>query len=197
MVEELLDKESSYAEENAKRLRLVTEALTQPSFEPATNIIDLLMEPLDAGINKLLKRTTRLKQLRFNDTGDGGSVQGLKKECQELFLSWSSGDFGRQMMAGFLKNLASFDLADYLRASEDKTMPQTFFQLTVFSLSDTWRRFVLAVQSLPWLLFSLAVCNDQDFVAKWDEFCKVLQECPACVDRLRSPSSGLWAIGRG
>ncbi|CAE7199753.1 unnamed protein product, partial [Symbiodinium necroappetens] len=182
MVEELLDNETSYAEENAKRLRLVTQALTEPSFEPAANIIDLLMEPLDAGINKLLKRTTQLRQLRFQDTKDGESLQGLKKECQELFLSWSSGDFGRNMMAGFLKNLASFDLADYLRASADTTTPETFFQLTVFSLSDTWRRFVLAVQSLPWLLFSLVACEDPDFIARWDEFCQVFRKCPDCVD---------------
>ena len=51
LVQELLQKEESFAEQNAKRLRLVAEAFLRDDFETIVNIVDCLMQPLDALMN--------------------------------------------------------------------------------------------------------------------------------------------------
>ena len=183
IVEELLQKEQSFAEQNAKRFKLVLQAMQQPHFGHVVHVLDLLMEPLDHAMNQLFKRTSILKQLRFREVKQGESLEGLKKQSQELFLHWTSGAFGKKVMHGFLCNLRSYELASFLQTSGDSaTLTRVFFQLALFGISDIWRRFCLAVQGFPWAFFSLLDCSQQDFFVKWAEFSSCLATCPSCVD---------------
>ena len=178
-----MQRETSFADENSKRLRLVSQAMLHNNFQTTIEIVDLLMAPLDMAMNRLLKRTTCLKKLRFQDVSDAdGSIHSMKESCKNLFMSWCSGEFGRNIMQDFLKNLSSYDLAAYCRACRDPSMPRVFFQLTVFSLSDTWRRFCLPQQSCPWQIFLLEACSQADFFAKWDEFVTLWERCSDCMD---------------
>ena len=124
-----MQRETSYAEENSKRLTAATQAMLQSSFQTTVQIVDLLMEPLDAAMNQLLKRTTCLKKLRFEDTlaEELESIPKLKEGCRALFLSWASGQFGEKIMQDYLRNLASYELADFCRSCHDPAMPRTFF----------------------------------------------------------------------
>ncbi len=53
-VEDLLQQDTSYAEQNAKRFRQVNEAFQKQDFEVIVNVVDFLMMPLDTAINRLL-----------------------------------------------------------------------------------------------------------------------------------------------
>lgn len=84
IVEELLQQETSYAEQNAKRFKLVSQALQQNDFEVKVNIIDYLMIPIDKAINKLMKRSEILKAIKFEDFS-GFSEAELKVQSVDFF----------------------------------------------------------------------------------------------------------------
>ncbi|CAE7641881.1 unnamed protein product [Symbiodinium necroappetens] len=181
-VEDLLEQDTSYAEQNAKRLRLVCDTLGTGDFENKVKIVDFLLGPLDAIINKMLRRTTVLKQLRFNETRNGETLQELKDYSRLVFLSWTSGTLGRETIRSFLSNLQSLDLATFCHDSDDVSMSWTCFELTLFAMSDVWRRCCHAVSSFPWILFDLSSCSESDFCTKWTAFRATMQRCPECVD---------------
>ena len=56
--------EESFAEMNGRRLRQVCAAMRQDSFLDDASMVNLLCAPIDIGINKLMKRTRILHQLR-------------------------------------------------------------------------------------------------------------------------------------
>ena len=184
VVQELLAKEESYAEQNAKRLRLVVDAFAKDTFGAMVNIVDMLMLPLDHMINKLLQRTTLLKHLRYREVKDGKSMQSLKHESLSMFQRWVSGAMGSAAMGQFLKNLQSLDLAEHCRScqSDAPALSMTCFQLTVFAVTDVWRRFSLAQQSFPWCMFRLMDCDDDEFCSIWTQFRAALTDCKECVD---------------
>eukprot|EP00439_Symbiodinium_sp_Y106_P010842 s10352_g1.t1 len=181
-VEDLLEQDTSYAEQNAKRLRLVTDTLGKSDFENKVRIVDFLLGPLDAVVNKMLRRTTVLKQLRFNETRNGETLQELKDYSRLVFLSWTSGTLGRETIRSFLSNLQSLDLAAFCHDSDDESMSWTCFELTLFGISDIWRRCCHAVSSFPWILFDLSSCSESDFCTKWTAFRATMQRCTKCVD---------------
>ena len=157
-VEELLDRETSFAEANAKRQILVTEAFQTEDLETTVCIVDFLLQPLDAITNKMLRRTTILKRLRYRDIQPGESLRDLKEASKTTFLAWASGDLGVQTLRAFLRNMRDEDLTTYCRnfsGAANTDMTKTCFQLTVFGLTDTWRRFCLPVTCFPWSLFQL------------------------------------------
>ena len=187
LVEELLERETSYAEQNAKRLRLVTEAFARDDFETKVTVVDFLLRPLDAVINKMLRRTSVLKELRFMGVKSSSPAQNettrkLKDYTQSAFLSWTSGALGCEAIASFLANLGSVDMATYCQRLPGEAISLTCFQLTVFAVSDTWRRFCFAVDSYPWKMFSLATCSRSEFTDAWSKHRAVLARCSKCVD---------------
>ena len=184
-VEDLLDRDPSFAEANAKRQRLVTEAFQKEDLETTVCIVDFLLQPLDAITNKMLRRTTILKKLRYRDIQPGESLRDLKEASKTTFLAWASGDLGVQTLRAFLHNIRDEDLTTYCRnfsGPADTVMAKTCFQLTVFGLTDTWRRFCLPAKCFPWNLFQLLTKNETDFCVLWDESFKTLRKCPQCVD---------------
>ncbi len=179
VVEELLQQETSYAEQNAKRFRLVCEAFQQMDFATTVNIVDHLMAPHDKAINKMLKRTNILKAIRFEDSEF--SQAELKEQSKAFFLQWANGDFGQQVLAHFMEQLKSDILAAHCEKSDSSTV-HTCFELVVFAMSDTWRRFCLTAQSFPWQLFSLTELGLEAFAARIAEFQGILHRCPHCID---------------
>ena len=184
-VEELLDRETSFAEANAKRQKLVTEAFQTEDLETTVCIVDFLLQPLDAITNKMLRRTTILKKLRYRDIQPGESLRDLKEASKTTFLAWASGDLGVQTLRAFLRNIRDEDLTTYCRnfsGAANTDMTKTCFQLTVFGLTDTWRRFCLPVTCFPWSLFQLLTKKEAEFCVLRDESFKILRKCPRCVD---------------
>ena len=182
VVEELLQQESSYAEQNAKRFRLVSEAFHQKDFEVIVNIVDLLMAPLDAATNQLLKRSATLKDLRFWTPECQKTIEELKAECRDFFLDYQNGNFGAKIVADLTKQMQTGQLASYCESCADVSMFHTCFELMVFEMSDTWRRFCLAMESFPHRLWSLATCHQQEFVETWGQLRDMLRTCPDCFD---------------
>lgn len=182
IVEDLLQQESSYAERNAKRFRLVNEAFQEPNFTVVAHCVDFLMLPLDNVINKLLKRTSTLRHVRFRDSQVTSTAQELKEELKEFFLQWASGTLGENVIDEFVCQMKSGQLARIAAASTDPSILQTCFELVVFAMSDTWLRFCLPAQTFPNKMFSLTACCQQAFMEKWQEFRDTLQRCPECVD---------------
>ncbi|OLQ14908.1 hypothetical protein AK812_SmicGene907 [Symbiodinium microadriaticum] len=182
LVEDLMETETSFAEQNARRLRMVVATFQQENFETVVNIVDMLMNPLDAIINKLLQRSSLLRQLRLQKSEEGQSMIELASRCQSMFLNWASGQVGFDMITQFLKNLQSFQLAEYCHACRDTSMSMTCFQLTIFAMADTWRRSCLTKDSFPWCLFSLATCEEGEFEERWGQFRQTMKTCPECVD---------------
>ena len=185
LVQELLQKEESFAEQNAKRLRLVADAFLRDDFdETVVNIVDCLMQPLDALMNRFLQRTDILNKIRYQETGNGLTTDALKQKSRAMFLRWAQGDMGQDVISHFLKILKSSDLAGFCRVQPDRasTLSMTCFQLIVFAISDIWRRFCFSTKSFPWCLFPLISSSESDFCSAWTSFRRTLDRCPECVD---------------
>jgi hypothetical protein len=186
MVEDMLQHESSYAEKNAKRYRQVNEAFQKPNFQVIVNCVDFLMLPIDTGVNRLLKRTSILKQIRFHDCGQDpqniAALAELKFNSAEMFLEWACGDFGRRIIQEFSEEMQSGHLARICQGCTDISLLQTCFELVVFAMSDTWMRFCLMGRTFPNRMFELAKCDKLAFAQKWAEFRSVLHNCHECID---------------
>ncbi|CAE7840035.1 unnamed protein product [Symbiodinium sp. CCMP2592] len=181
---EAIDALRQAAETEADTTELSQRLSKQLTLETTICVVDFLLQPLDAITNKMLRRTTILKKLRYGDIQNGETLQDLKTASAATFMDWATGELGNQTLRAFLRNLQDEDLAKYCRqfsgASTD--MNKTCFQLTVFGLSDTWRRFCLPSTCFPWTLFQLASASEADFCSLCAEGCKVLDRCPRCVD---------------
>ena len=185
LVEDFMQREESFAEQNAKRLRLVAEAFTTDAFETKVNIADMLMQPLDAMMNKFLQRSAMLRQLRFRETNGKETMSELKQKLQTGFFQWATGTMGRDAIRTFLTNLQSLELVEYCRdMSRDAAaeMSMTCFRLSIFSITDIWRRCCLATDCFPWRMWDLTNCNEAACRAKWAEFRQILHDCCECVD---------------
>ena len=91
--------------------------------------------------------------------------------------SWQS------VIRKFLKNLKSFELAEYCQSCQDASMSITCFQLAVFGMSDIWRRCCLTTKGYPWSVFGLvSVADEAEFCSRWAGFRRDLQACAGCVD---------------
>ena len=191
IVEELLDKESSFAEHNAKRMNLVRQTFKKKQFEVTTRLVDILLSPIDILMNKLLQRTNILNALRFKTEKLAGvelattTREGLERHAQARFEEWVSGELGRSAVKDFIVQLKRRELADLCLGVEDNSLhlAATCFQLVIFGASDIWRRLCFPVQTFPFVLFSLVHCaNPTDFICKWTKFRSILKECIGCVD---------------
>ena len=176
-----MQQDSSYAERNAKRFKLVVEAFQKKDFEPIVHIVAFLMRPLDTAINRLLKRSSDLKAIRFQDSREQ-SIPELRAKCQQFFLTYASGGFGDSIIADFISQLKSDELAKHLRSCSDHSIPETCFHLIAFALSDIWWRFCLPAQTFPNRMFSLATCDQATFEQTWKDFRQICFKCGECVD---------------
>ena len=180
LLEEILDKETSYSEQNAKRLNLVNNAFQRTDFETMVAVVDILTDPLDTAVNRLLERTGILKTIRFGVVGHSETAD-LRNKSKNMFLSWARGDFGVKILEGFLKQLKSIDLAR-LCETHSCDISMMLFQLAVFAMSDIWRRCIFAVQGFPWCMFTLVSCGPAEFATKWANFRRIMEHCLECVD---------------
>lgn len=187
-VQSLLDQETSFAEQNAKRLNLVRQALQQEEFGPIIKIVDRLVGPLDIPMNKLLKRSVVLRSLRFQDFGKLGSEAELRAYAKSTYLAWVSGAWGAEVISGFLARLASGEfMSQYMqtfgRSSVVEALQKTCFSLALFGISDTWRRLSFPTQGFPYQMFNLLSCNSvSEFITMWHTFQKKMQTCERCFD---------------
>eukprot|EP00438_Fugacium_kawagutii_P012659 Skav215614 [mRNA] locus=scaffold666:585055:598249:- [translate_table: standard] len=193
-VEELLQQDESYAAQNRKRQNLVREALSSPSFPAKMNLVDLLMEPMCAAINRLLKRSGTLTEMQLGQvpvtlegleglSGLEGHQQKLKVQSLATFQDWASGRFGLTILHNVLQRVRSGDLIKFLQQSGDASLVKTCFELILFVVSDIWRRCCHSVQGFPWKLFTLLGCSDcNNFMVAWQAARAELMKCPECVD---------------
>ena len=185
-VEELLDQETTYAEQNGKRLNLVRQAFSQSNFEATVNIVDRLLSPVDVVVNKFLRRSTVLKSMRFKDFGTdaGTTLDDLQQYSKQVFLIWASGQLGLTVVGDFMSQLRSPDLAKVCQSvnEQDAELPRTCFQLILFGASDCWRRMCFSVRGFPFAMFSLVDLDVPEFIEKWTAFRQSLHRCHGCVD---------------
>lgn len=182
VVEDLLQQETSYAEKNAKRFNLVLEAFQKPHFEIMVSCFDFLMYPLDAGVNRLLKRTTDLKKIHYQDLEEGATLSDLKEKSSNFFFKFVDGSFGLGIIEDYVNQMQSKRIAELCGTCADPGIVQTCFELVVFAMSDTWLRCCLPAQAFPHRMFSLAKCDEDTFLQRWKDFRETLQSCPECVD---------------
>jgi len=175
-----MQRETSFAEQNAKRFKLVCEALKQNDFEVKINIIDYLMIPIDKAINQLMKRSEILKAIKFEDCSRCSEAE-LKVQSSDFFLQWANGGFGQDIQTEFMNQMKADTLAALCQNS-DASVVHTCFQLLVFGMSDIWRRFCLPAQSFPNRLFSVAELDVETCAKYIEEFQGTLHNCPCCID---------------
>lgn len=182
-IEELLKQDESYAAQNKKRQRLVREALNTPGFCAKLNLVDLLIEPLDAAVNKLLKGSGILTKLRFEQQSSQDASRILQEQSLAVFCDWTSGRFGWKVIEHCLHRVRSFELIKVLQETNDSELERTCFELLTFVLSDTWRRCCHSVISFPCEMFALLDCADYTaFFQKWCGAKAQLMHCSECVD---------------
>ena len=192
-IEDLLDDDVSFAEQNAKRLGRVRQAFAQKDFAVIVESVDLLIAPIEVLVNTLMARSSLLKRLRYRKVGEH-DPDAMAERAKSGFHDWVSGLLGQRVVEDFFVQLQSSELAALcVRSSSagDGTsgqsdtlcrLSETCFRLAVFGASDIWRRFCLPVQTFPWVIFSLESVSPQEFVAKWAEFRNLLETCSTCVD---------------
>ena len=139
-VEDLLDKESSFAEQNAKRMNLVRQAFKRPGFRAIIDTVDFLITPIDSVVNQLLKRTSILRKLRLkhSDTDSSHTTQGNPAEyaeyAEDKFRKWLQGELGEAIVLDFIRQMKSTELGA-LCLSHDGAgafLSETCFQLVSF-----------------------------------------------------------------
>ena len=182
MVDELLQQESSFAEQNAKRFKAVNEAFQKPTFEVQVYLVDVLMQPIDKAVNTLLKRTSILKAIRFWQADKPSRLPDLKVSSRDFFLAWSRGQFGDGIVSDFFVQLRSSELAKHTDSCSDPSVMDTCFSLVVFGVTDSWWRCSFRSSTFPSKMFSLAMCDLPTFVRQWGEYRAICDLCPQCVD---------------
>ena len=188
ILDTLLDRGTTFAEQNAKRLRQVRQAFTNADFPTTVDAVDILIRPLELPINKCFRRSAVLRALKFKEFGTqpGTTQQDLESYSKETFLTWANGDLGRSVVKEFMASLHSQELADICNNPGSlvtaAALPKTCFQLIVFGMTDIWRRLVFAVDAFPWKMFSLVDCSVPDFISKCHGFLDRLRSCPHCLD---------------
>lgn len=183
----LLDKEASFAEQNAKRLNLVRQAFSKSEFSTVVHAVDLLIRPLDVPINKCLRRSAVLRALRFQDlkAGVGDTLEELQLCAQKTWLAWTSGQMGLSVARELMAQLNSQGLAELANSAALNCKADfllTCFQLLLFGMTDIWRRLTRATDCFPFKLFSLTHCSVEEFKCHWTEFVKIHKRCVHCVD---------------
>ncbi len=181
IVEELLQKETTYAEQNAKRFKLVGEAFQKDGFEKIIEIVDHVMIPFDKAMNQFLNRSNILKAIQFDDPNSHMSKSELKAESREFFLRWANGDFGQDIVNHLIQQLKSETLAAHCQTCQPSVL-HTCFHMTVFAMSDVWRRFCLPAQTFPNRLFSLVGLDMERCEESIAELQRIQRHCPHCID---------------
>lgn len=183
IVDELLQQEVSFAERNAKRFKAVNEAFHGQDFETIVNVVDILMQPLDKAINKLLQRTSILKAIRYRCAEDKPApLSELKTSSRDFFFQWTRGEFGATIVSDFITQLKSEELARHTLACYNPSIMDTSFRLIVFGMADSWWRCSFVTESFPTKMFSLAACDHATFCQTWAEYRSIAMRCPECVD---------------
>lgn len=183
MVDDLLQQETSFAEQNAKRFRAVNEAFEAPDFPAMVNLVDVMMLPVDKAVNVLLKRSSILKAIRYKDAKTHEmSVSELKECSRQFFLSWTRGELGERVIADFLDQLKSEQLEKHIHSCSDPSIAETCFSLMIFGITDIWWRCSFKAETFPCKMFSLAECDLATFQQRWQEYRSICARCPHCVD---------------
>ena len=177
----VFEEELSYQEQNAKRRQLVHQEITRPQFKVFSEIVDVVIRPVDSHMNRLFARTEKLNQLTLLGKHHS-SFKELAASSKSLFIAISTGEFGKQIIEDSFGIL--HDGLDPHRFSEPiESQLQTLFTMVLHLCSDTWKRFVHDLSTFQFRMFSFVGMTLEEFVSTWDEFQKSRRACPKCFDQ--------------
>ena len=181
----LLDTDVSCAERNQKKLTAVKQAVRDASLKQTLVKIDLLSQPLDKSINRLLARATALtKQFSTHATlVNHGQTAEIMQNNRSFFLQYVSGRFGEDLVRDLMATLTvQFHQASAVGLDQSSANATHMFKLVLNAASDVWRRFCLSFMSFPNILLSLYDKDLQVFEEMLNELLLAHQSCPKCCD---------------
>lgn len=113
----------------------------------------------------------------------GKNMRGLSSEAvlallrsALLFRDFASGRLGLDMVEEFIDKLSAFS------SLQVPDFAQSFFQLALEQIGETWRRFFHELQRYPYKLFDLLDLQPQDFLQEFQRLRTREASCPQCLD---------------
>lgn len=183
LLQDTLDIDQGYAAQNKLRRQLVIEECTKPEFTQGAMVIDVLIQPIEHGINYLLGHTKIIHGLRFLGQGHQ-EADAMKRRASEKFLHVISGSFSDMLVSKYLLFLEDGGLQEAIDhgLEPDPAMMNKVFQLVTVCMTDIHRRFKDGYSDFPYTLFSLLGLDIEGFVAKWSALQNQCHQCEKCID---------------
>ena len=185
--EELLneDESTNFAAYNAKRKALVHQEIMREGFISSTNIVSVVLKPMDQHMNMLFARSTKLTQLALLGP-QHESWESIAKKSRDMFLSIVLGHFGWDIIADYVEMLMPGGLQSLAMAGLDLATSvqemKVIFQMILVIFSDTWKRCIHDLAGYPLKLFQLLRADLSNFVVLWDVFQSEYAQCGKCLD---------------
>lgn len=96
---------------------------------------------------------------------------------RSIFLNYSRGDFGRELITMYIARLQDFPSLGASNLSAE------VFNMTLQTIAECWKRFVLPTETFPWSLFKLLDCVTIDeFLVLLTDLQAKQAASPCCVD---------------
>ena len=179
------DEATNFAAHNAKRKALVHQEIMREDFISSTNIVSLVLKPMDQHMNMLFARSSRLTQLALLGSQQA-SWDSMAKKSRDMFISIVLGQFGWHIISDYVQmllpgGLQSLEMTGLDIATSVQEM-KVIFQMILIIFSDTWKRFIHDFAGYPLKLFQLLRADLSNFVVLWDVFQNEYASCGKCLD---------------
>ena len=177
------DLHENFAAQNAKRKQLVCDEIVKDGFQTGLVILDFIIHPMDAMMNRLLKRNELVTRMTLLSTFDANFPNHAAKSKQ-LFLSVASGAFGWSVIQEYCKmiNGGLDTFVDPRFNTSDQKHLQSVFKMILQIISNIWRRFVHDHNVGKFKMFSLIETSLEEFVMLWDALQIENGSCCHCFD---------------
>lgn len=105
------------------------------------------------------------------------SCLGCDHRSRSIFLSFTSGNFGAELIEEHLIQLNKFRFLGIHSIAKD------FFKLSLEAMCENWKRLVLITESFPFTLFQLVECEtNEQFLGLYRRLKSQQEKCSACAD---------------
>ena len=183
LVSKLLDEDVSYSAQNSARKQMVEREIAKPAFHQSSIMIDMLVQPMEHGINSFLRRTKLQHELQYLSHGHPNHEK-FKEECRSGFLKLVHGTVGRMLIRDYM-NLLRNGLEEAMCMGLDGSQQQLnlLFQMVVSCMCDLERRLVREyTRNTPFTLLALTDVDPKTFVLSWQKLYEKFSKCQQCVD---------------
>lgn len=177
-----LEVDTNFALQNKVRREQVVAEMSKPSFAQGAIVTDALIQPVEHGINTLLKHTKLLHDMTIVGKGHPEWAELAKKAAQQ-FRHVTGGNLATDLIGMYLQFLQN-GLRESLEVGfqPNQAMLDKIWQLVISCMTDISRRFSYNMSFPPLTLFSLLDMDKSEFVEQFGALQAKHQRCPRCLD---------------